>query len=380
MARIVIIGAGTIGLTAAMLGYHEDHDVTVIERDPAPAPDPQRACGKLAEERRRPVPAAASLLGPVRSNRVARTSGVGGSIRRHGRPRVEPDRRASRRRSPAGDVPGMERFDVITGRRPFMEAVAATHAADLGIEIRRGVAVSGLEHRILGDGTVDVTGVIVMDGAIHADLVVDASRAPILDGDDAAFSRPTHGPTRTGSDSGYVYFARHYRGKQTMPPLRGALLQPYGSISIATLPAEPGSWSVVVFASSGDRAVTGLRRVDAWERVVRWCPIASHWIDAEPITGIDVMAPIEDRRCDYLVDGRLTTISVVPIGDALASTSPSLGRGRSFGVMHAGGSAEMCCTKYRSRIAAAWPRRSTTTPDNGSHRGSTTRPRPISTV
>ncbi len=215
-----------------------------------------------------------------------------------------------------------------------MEAVAATHAADLGIEIRRGVAVSGLEHRILGDGTVDVTGVIVMDGTIHADLVVDAggrrsSMATMLR------SVGAYGPIETRRDSGYVYFARHYRGEQTMPPLRGALLQPYGSISIATLPAERGSWSVVVFASSGDRAVAGLRRVDAWERVVRACPIASHWIDAEPITGIDVMASIEDRRCDYLVDGRLAAIGVVPIGDASASTSPSLGRGSSFGVMHA---------------------------------------------
>ena len=95
------------------------------------------------------------------------------------------------------------------------------------------------------------------------------------------------------------------------------------------------SWSVVVFASSGDRAVAGLRRVDAWERVVRACPLAAHWIDAEPITGIDVMASIEDRRCDYVVDGRLAAIGVVPIGDTSASTSPSLGRGSSFGVMHA---------------------------------------------
>ena len=116
---------------------------------------------------------------------------------------------------------GDERFDVITGRRPFMEAVAATHAADLGIEIRRGVAVSGLEHRILGDGTVDVTGVIVMDGTIHADLVVDAggrrsSMATMLR------SISGCGPIEIRRDSGYVYFARHYRSEQIMPPLRGA--------------------------------------------------------------------------------------------------------------------------------------------------------------
>ncbi len=267
MARIVIIGAGTIGLTAAMLLHHEGHDVTVIERDTAPAPDPQRAWDDWP---RRGV--AQFRLPHHYSARFART--VSSELPALAARFVDAGALAW---NPIDALPaaitggrraGDERFDVITGRRPFMEAVAATHAADLGIEIRRGVAVSGLEHRILGDGTVDVTGVIVMDGTIHADLVVDAggrrsSMATMLR------SISGCGPIEIRRDSGYVYFARHYRDEQVMPPLRGPLLQPYGSISIATLPAERGSWSVVVFASSGDRAVAGLRRVDAWERVVR---------------------------------------------------------------------------------------------------------------
>ena len=108
---------------------------------------------------------------------------------------------------------GDERFDVITGRRPFMEAVAATHAADLGIDIRRGVGVFRLEHHLLADGTVDVTGVIVVDGTIHADLVVDAggrrsSTSTML----RSISRC--GPIEIRRDAGYVYFARHYRSEQ----------------------------------------------------------------------------------------------------------------------------------------------------------------------
>ena len=323
MARIVIIGAGTIGLTAAMLLHHDGYDVTVIERETAPAPDPHRAWDdwprRGVAQFRLPHHYSARFARTVSSELPALAARFVGAGVLAWNP-IDAFRAAITGGRRAGD----ERFDVITGRRPFMEAVAATHA-DLGIEIRRGVAVSGVEHRILGDGTVDVAGVIVMDGTIHADLVVDAGGRDSM----ATMLRSISGcgPIDIRRDSGYVYFARHYRSEQIMPPLRGPLLQPYGSISVATLPAERGSWSVVVFASSGDRAVRGLRLVDVWERVVRACPIASHWIDAEPITSIDVMASIEDRRCDYLVDGRLAVIGVVPIGDASASTSPSLGRG-----------------------------------------------------
>ncbi len=38
MARIIVIGAGVGGLTSAMLLARDGHDVTVLERDPAPPP------------------------------------------------------------------------------------------------------------------------------------------------------------------------------------------------------------------------------------------------------------------------------------------------------------------------------------------------------
>ncbi len=95
MARIVIIGAGTIGLTAAMLLHHEGHDVTVIERDPAPAPDPQRA---WEDWPRRGV--AQFRLPHHYSARFARTvsselPALADRFVDDGRARVEPDRRAS---------------------------------------------------------------------------------------------------------------------------------------------------------------------------------------------------------------------------------------------------------------------------------------------
>ena len=44
MARIVVIGGGLIGLATATMVAKLGHDVTVLERDPAPPPDrPQQA-------------------------------------------------------------------------------------------------------------------------------------------------------------------------------------------------------------------------------------------------------------------------------------------------------------------------------------------------
>ena len=39
MGRIVVLGAGICGLAASLILHRDGHDVTVLERDPAPVPD-----------------------------------------------------------------------------------------------------------------------------------------------------------------------------------------------------------------------------------------------------------------------------------------------------------------------------------------------------
>jgi 2-polyprenyl-6-methoxyphenol hydroxylase-like FAD-dependent oxidoreductase len=232
---------------------------------------------------------------------------------------------------------GDRRFDVVTARRPVGESVIATLAASTpGVTIRRGVGVAGLLTTAGPDGIVHVTGVRTDSGEeLTADLVVDAggrrSAMPTWLRDAGS-----PGPDEMIEDSGFVYYGRHFRSADgSIPPAFGALLQPYGSISIITLPADNGTWGVGVVTSSKDAALRGLLDIDCWEKVVRAYPLIAHWIDAEPITDVKLMAKIEDRQRTYVIDGKPVATGVVPLADAWACTNPSLGRGISMGMRHA---------------------------------------------
>ena len=234
-----------------------------------------------------------------------------------------------------GRRPGDERFDQVTGRRPLVEAVLAAMAAvEPGVEIRRGVAVRALStDEVPGEPHPRIRGVVTDTGeTIVADLLVDASgrRSMLPDWLEAA-GAPI--PFEERADGGSIYYFRHYRSADgSMPPLLAPPLQPYRSISLVTLVADNGYWSMVVLASAKDRVLRQAAQVAVWEQIVRSYPLAAHWIDAEPVTGIDVMASIPDRVRRF--EPETTASGVVALGDAAACTNPSLGRGASFALLH----------------------------------------------
>ena len=113
------------------------------------------------------------------------------------------------------------------------------------------------------------------------------------------------------------------------------LLQSYDSLSVITLPADNGTWSVVLTTSSRDKALRVLREPARWHAALARYPLVAHWADGEPISGIDVMAGIEDRHRRLTVDGQPVATGVVAVGDAWACTNPSLGRGAALALVHA---------------------------------------------
>jgi hypothetical protein len=110
----------------------------------------------------------------------------------------------------------------------------------------------------------------------------------------------------------------------------------FRSVSSLTLPADNGTWAIVVTASSKDTALRPLRETDRWEAVVRGLPLVAHWLDGTPIDdGVAVMARLEDRYRGFVVDGKPVATGVVAVADSWACSNPANGRGVSIGMLHA---------------------------------------------
>jgi 2-polyprenyl-6-methoxyphenol hydroxylase-like FAD-dependent oxidoreductase len=338
VAEIVVMGAGLNGLTAGMLLARDRHRVTVLERDAA-AP-----AGSAAElwqrwERRgvnqfrqlhfmlprwralmeRELPAVIAKLEAMGGTRINVVSALPATMT-------------------GGPREGDERFETVTARRPVLEAaVAAVAEQTPGLAIRRGVLATGL---VTGEqsvaGVPHVTGVMTEDAPVaDADLVVDAMgrRSPVGSMLEAIGARR---PAEEREHCGFVYYARHFRpANGDGPTVRGPLLQHFESVSILTLPCDGGTWGVAFITSAHDTQLRALRDVRAWEAALALFPTVSYWGAGQPITGVQVIAGIEDRYRRFVVDGRPVVTGLVPLGDAWACTNPSLGRGASIGLAHA---------------------------------------------
>ena len=337
MAELVVVGGGLVGLSTAMLLARDGHGVTVLERDPAPPPEPARAWEGW--ERRGVNQFRLPHFLTTRFRRIVESElpDVAGRLAAAGALRYDlvaniPDE------VKGGPRPGDGDFAVLTGRRPVVEAAVAGAAESTeGVTVRRGVAVSGLRSEPGPGGSPHASGVVTTGGEhLRADLVIDAGgrRSALPDWVNAAHGRA---PGEVGEDSGFMYFGRHFRSSDgSIPVMIGPLVQDYGSISLLTLPADNGTWSVVVVTAASDVACRALRDPARWTATVRSAPLAAHWLDGEPLDdGVAIMARIADRRRHFVVDGHPVVTGAVAVGDAWACTNPSLGRGASIGLLHA---------------------------------------------
>jgi 2-polyprenyl-6-methoxyphenol hydroxylase-like FAD-dependent oxidoreductase len=338
MARIVIVGAGVVGLGTALLLSRDGHEVTVLERDAQPPPTGAEVLWgtwqrKGVNQFRLPHYFLAryrtlldSELPEVKEELVA-----AGAVR----PNAVVDAPEAFR-GPVREDDGA--FESISGRRPVVEAAVAS-VADRAprLEIRRGAAVAGL---VTGpsahSGVPHVTGVRLDGGEeIAADLVVDMTgrRSLLPRWLEAIGSRPPHDEL---DDSGFVYYGRHFHSAGGIPPAFGPLLMHLGTVSSLTLPADNNTWSVTLATSAKDKALRGLHDPAVWDKAVRSLPLVAHWLDGEPIDdGVTAMAGIEDRHRNLMVDGAPVATGVVAAGDAWACSNPTVGRGASIGMMQA---------------------------------------------
>ncbi|HTZ07799.1 MAG TPA: hypothetical protein VMB72_01935, partial [Acidimicrobiales bacterium] len=315
----------------------EGHEVTLLERDGAPVPEPSEAWEAWQRRGVNQFRLLHFFLPRFRIELEAALPRVVAALEEAGAARVHPlaDAPAS---VTGGTRPGDERYGTLTGRRPVVESVLARCAeATPGVTVRRGEAVESL---LTGPsarpGVPHVVGVRTAAGEeLRADLVVDVTgrRSALPSWLEAAGGRR---PPEELADAGFVYFGRHFRSVDgSQPPIIGPLLQAYGSISVLTLPADNGTWSIGVITSSRDSAMRAVKDPDRWTAVVKSLPLAAHWLDGECMTeGVDVMAKIEDRHRSFVVEGEPLVTGLVAVADSWACTNPSVGRGASIGLLH----------------------------------------------
>jgi 2-polyprenyl-6-methoxyphenol hydroxylase-like FAD-dependent oxidoreductase len=337
VARIAFVGGGIGGLIGALLLARDGHHVTVLERDGAPPVRPVEAFDgwsrrgvpqfrlphvvlpRLREILDDAMPDVIDALiadGAVRANRMTELpTAITGGLR-----------------------PGDQRFEQVTGRRPMVEATLARVAdREPGVAVRRGAVVAGL---IPGEGrpggVPHVAGVVLDSGErIAADLVACAGgrRSTLPAMLDAIGAEP---PTTEVAAHGFTYYCRAFRSPAgTQPALLGPPLQHYESLTFVTACGDNGTWSIAVIASAEDRWMRRATDADAWSRIVASYPLLAHWLEGEPISGVETMSATPDRRTWYVVGGRPVATGVVALGDALACTSPMYGRGMTFAAMQA---------------------------------------------
>lgn len=338
MARIVIIGAGVVGLGTAMLLAGDGHQVTVLERDPISPPEPVEAWERWQRPGLNQFRLPHFFLAGFRSVVDAELPEVSGALRAAGALRLNVIGDAPREMT-GGWRDGDDCYELLTGRRPVVEAVIATQAAATrGVEVRRGTAVTGVVSGASAlPGVPHVTGVRTKDGeSIPADLVVDMSgrRSALPDWLSEIGARD---PAEELEDSGFVYYGRHFRSVDgSVPPAIGPNVMDWGTITSLTLPADNGTWAIALVTSSKDTALRPLRETGRWEAVVRGLPLVAHWLDGTPIEdGVQVMAHLEDRYRGFVADGRPVATGVVAVADSWACSNPANGRGASIGMLHA---------------------------------------------
>ncbi|MEU3725986.1 NAD(P)-binding protein [Streptomyces sp. NPDC031705] len=331
MAHLLVIGAGIAGLATALLAARRGHTADLFERD-------TRTAGTALDQdffgwHRPSVPQAAQphvLLGAARNLLRTELPDVHAEMLRLGaRERNELDwfdvRPAAR--------PGDEDLVMLQCRRIVLESALSTALrAQPGVVVRYGEPVAALTTagQPRSEPWVRVTGVTTPGGAYRGDLVVDAGgrRGGSTGLPAAAGCRPAAVERHR---TGLAYFCRWYRLPDGTDegPRRPWTVTGGAFAGCAVFPSDNRVFAVTVFAHTADPTRAALRDPAVFEAAARAFPPGAAWLDlgAEPLSGVLAMAGLDNRWSPLADERGPVATGVVPVGDALTHTNPTLGQG-----------------------------------------------------
>jgi 2-polyprenyl-6-methoxyphenol hydroxylase-like FAD-dependent oxidoreductase len=314
--RVAIIGAGPAGLFTGAGLARRGHEVIAVERDPGPAADgtwPRRGVMQFHH---------AHAFRPQVVQALERE--LPETLRQWLAAGAEP----VRLRLPDGrEMPAGMR----SRRMTFERALRAAALNVPGFEVRRGhvEAVTGQCGR--ADG-VRVDGV-----SLPADLVVDAS------GRAGRATRSLRPQVTSGGPCGIAYVDRQYQllpgaelGPMVNPIAWQAELDGY---QVLVFVHEQGIFSVLLARPVADPVLAQLRHEAAFTAACQAIPGLADWTApdrARPITPVlPGGALLNAYRGQTGPDGRLARPGLVFVGDAVATTTPTFGRGMATTLMQA---------------------------------------------
>ena len=343
VAEVVVVGAGVGGLGCALALARDGHRVTVVERDAIDVPESPDAA--FDHWRRRGAPQARhshAFLARLRNLLRDRSPEVLEELLAVGAAEIDFTRYPPPELYPLAPEPGDEDLVALACRRTTFEWVLRRRALDTpGVDLVSG-AVEGLlaDHR--PSGVPHVVGVGLAGGAgaaLRADLVVDAAgrRSPLPRWLAATGARPV--PEEV-EDTGIIYSSRFYRAgpDEEDPSTQPLVVGDLGYVKYAVFPGDNRTLSITFGVHGDDAEMRRLLQPGPFAGLAGAFPATRRWAESpgcRPISGVEVMADLVNRRRRLVVDGRPLVTGLFAVGDSAVCTNPLYGRGCALAMVHA---------------------------------------------
>jgi 2-polyprenyl-6-methoxyphenol hydroxylase-like FAD-dependent oxidoreductase len=330
--KVIVLGAGVAGLCSALALARGDHQVIVFERD---TPQPPDHPGAAPQWERPGVP---HFLQP----HAFLSRGVK-ELRQHA-PDVyqalvdegAEELQLFTKMPEARSVPDDEDLLFLGCRRALIEWVLRrVVTTEPNIELRSGAGARGLTWE-KGSAIPRASGVVTTEGAVSADLVVDAMgrSSPLSDWIvEAGGVRPS----TQADDCGTVYYSRYFCFRPGLSRPEGPwLLGPraeLGYLETGTFWGDNRTFAFVQQIAANDKELRMLRHADKYMASLRSQGAIAPLIDdeiSEPITPVLPMGQLRNTLKEFVMDGGPVVSGVIAVGDSRCHTNPRYAWGLSL--------------------------------------------------